>query len=479
MEPYDYSIIIIGAGPAGLVAAKFARGLGKKVALIEKEAHLGGECTWTGCVPSKTLINVAHLVYNSQKLQELEFLQSCTMHLDTEKIMQHVRDTIDHVYSTHTPDKLEKEGITVLLGSPSFIDSHTIMLNGKQVRAQKFIIATGSRPFIPPIIGIDTVSYLTNETVFKLKKLPSSMIILGAGPVGIEMASALHRLGVSITVIEMSDTILPREDKELVDILANHMMLQGVMLKTSLKATKIYKKETGIDVECIDKENKVSKFSAESLLIAVGRKPNVEGLGLEGIGVQTNKKGITVTSTLQTSIDTIYACGDVVGPYLFSHMAEYQAVIAVRNAFFPYFKRHVDYTNVLWVTFSAPELASAGLNEQEARKKYGEKLLVYRKYYKDLDRAKIDGNEMGFGKFICDSRGRLIGAHILGARAGEIIHEVQLGKYYNMRLYDFYHVIHAYPTYSELVWQASKMAYVDSWKRSFWIKLAQKIGFIK
>jgi pyruvate/2-oxoglutarate dehydrogenase complex dihydrolipoamide dehydrogenase (E3) component len=465
----SYDIVIIGGGPAGLVASKLAAGLKRKVALIEKD-KLGGECTITGCIPSKALIHSARCVYNASLLKQFG-LKVETQELDTSLILEHVRDVVQEVYATHTPEILRKSSIDVYFDEPTFKDPYTMQVGNHTLRAKKFIIATGSRPFIPPLPGIDKVPYLTNRSLFALSTLPQSMIILGGGPIGIEMAQSLNRLGVKITVVEMADRILAKEDPELTTLLAEQFIAEGVLVKTSSKATKVIQNNGFITLSLVDKENSGTAIQAETLLIAVGRQPNVESLGLENIGVALTSKGIQVNAALQTTVPHIYACGDIVGPYQFSHMAEYQARIAVRNALFPWFKQRVDYTHKTWVTFSDPELATAGLSEQEARAAYGDSINIYRHSYDNTDRGKTDGVTTGLGKFICDRKGRILGATILGPRAGELIGEIQVGSYYNRRLGDLYTIIHPYPTYSDVITRAAKDAYIDSIKRNVLLRL--------
>ena len=253
---------------------------------------------------------------------------------------------------------------------------------------------------------------------------------------------------------------------------------EGISLLTGYKATKVQKKGENVELTCEDKNGNIKTVEAQKILIAVGRKPNVEGLELQKAGVQLGKKGIITDTTMRTTAKNIYAAGDVVGPYLFSHMAWYQAMLATRNAVIPLFKSKVSYKNVIWVTFTAPELASAGLKEDEAREKYGDSIKVYRMPYSELDRAITDRATFGLCKFICDKKGQLLGIHILGARAGEIIHETQLAKTYNMPFYKIFSVIHAYPTYSELLWHASKKAYIHRLESNFFVKLLKR-WFIK
>lgn len=473
-----YDLIVIGGGPVGLVASKLAAGLNRKVALIERD-KLGGECTLTGCIPSKTLIHYAQVIHYARKAESLGIKADFTG-LDTTFILEKIRQTVDEIYSTHTPDILCASGIDVLFGEPVFQDPFTLVLNNCTLRAKKYLIATGSRPLIPPIEGINNVSYLTNRNLFALSQLPQSMLILGGGPIGVELGQALHRLGTRVTIVELNDNILFKEDPELTAILREHLMQEGIILATGIKATKVVCNNGYISLACEDKENNKYDLQAEKLLVAVGRRPNIEGLGLESIGITADSKGIRVNSALQTAVSHIYACGDVIGPYQFSHMAEYQARIAVRNALFPLFKQHVDYRHKVWVTFTNPELATAGLNEQEARAQYGEDIKIYQQAYKETDRGKTDEALSGHAKFICDKKGYILGATILGARAGELIGEIQLGSYYKHKLGDLYFVIHPYPTYLEVIKHAAKRAYIDSIQSKRWLSwVAYMLGYRK
>jgi len=470
---YDYDLIIIGGGPAGLVASKLAAGLGKKVAIIEKE-RLGGDCTLTGCVPSKTLIAAGNYVHYAQALSKFR-CKVDTSCLDTAKVLEHVRNVVEEIYAGHTPEKLAKIGIEVMIGAPEFQDKHTITMNDKTYTSKSFLIATGSLPFIPPIEGLDEVPYLTNKNFFELKSLPKSLLILGGGPIGVELSGCLQRLGTQVTIIERNDRILPREDEELIPLVAQTLQDDGVILKTGLTAVKALKTDDGVALECVDSNDNKVTLSAEKLLLAVGRRPSTDGLSLEKASVQTTKRGVTVNNTLQTSAKNIYAAGDVVGPYLFSHMAEYQASIATRNALIPVFKQKVDYKHAVWVTFTDPELAASGLTEKAAREKYGNSIVIYRTYYKNYDRPRTDDRRDGMAKIICDKKGYIIGTHIYGARAGDLIGEMQLGTYYNLKFSSFYHVIHPYPTYTDVIWQASKKAYIESLRNNLFLKILRSV----
>jgi pyruvate/2-oxoglutarate dehydrogenase complex dihydrolipoamide dehydrogenase (E3) component len=468
---FDYDIAIIGAGAAGITAAKTAVGFGKKVALIENN-KIGGECTWTGCVPSKALIKSAEIAHHIADAQKWGITTDATF--NTENVMNYVHSRIQKIYEHTTPETFEALGIKMFMKPCQFVDKHTLKFDDQMITATYSIICTGSSPFVPNIEGLQDVAYKTNETFFNQKRLPKSLLILGGGPIGAEMASACNRLGVDVTIIEMQDRILSHEDGQLVEILSKYMQDEGVHIKTGYKAIYVVQDGDEIVLTCIDAQEKKHTLKAEQLLVAVGRKPNIEHLDLHNANVEVTKKGIKTDTYMRTTAANIYACGDVVGPYLFSHMAWQQAVTAVRNICIPIFKKSIDYRNVIWATFTAPELASAGLTEKQAIDKFGQKnVILYKQPYKTLDRAITDNAQTGMVKVVCDKKGNILGIHILGAHASDIIHEAQCAKWYNLRLQDLQPIIHAYPTYSELIWQTGKQAYVDNLMRNPLVKIAK------
>ncbi len=472
-KKYDYDLIVIGGGSAGLVAAKLASGLGKKVALVEKR-KLGGDCTWFGCIPSKTLLKSAYMAHQMTRLEEFGLKPDSAVELNSDNVMAHVRAVVQADADSHPPESFEAEGINILFGTLKFLDSHRIKLAEREISSDKFLICTGSHPFVPPIEGIDQVPYLTNETIFDLVKLPKSMIILGGGPIGSEMCCAMNRLGVKVTVVEKADHILSREEDELACRLMDMLEAEGVEFLTKTQATKLAQQDRRIVATLSDNHGKASRISAESVLIAVGRRPNLEGLELEKAGVDFEKRGIKVDRFLRTTAKNIYAAGDVVPPYLFTHIAEYEAVIATTNACLP-IKRKTNYENVLWCTFTDPELAHAGLTEQQARQVHGDKVRVYRWEHKDVDRAKTDLAQNGLSKFVCDKKGKLLGIHILGHGAAELMHEAQLAKSIGLSFSKIASVIHAYPSYSDAVLQPAKRCYIDNLQKNLLIRLSQKL----
>jgi dihydrolipoamide dehydrogenase len=459
MKKYDYDLVVIGGGAAGLVAATGGAMLGAKTALIEKN-KLGGDCTWYGCIPSKALLKSAQVFSLVKHLKEFGISSLPEAEYDPSFVMSHVKDVIKEISFHHPPELFEQRGIKVIFASPRFIDLRTIELeDGLRMRAKRFIISTGSHPVIPPIEGLKDINYLTNENVFDIEVLPKSLAVLGAGPIGMELSQAFARLGVEVSIIEMFDRLLVREDKEIADVLVDVFKKEGINIYTGKKAINFSKDGNSVFITLEDKEKKQSVVKADKVLVAVGRAANVAGLDLEKAGVKYTGKGIEVDNTLRTTAANIYACGDVVGPYQFSHMAEYQAIIALGNALFP-FKRKVKYDAVPWCTFADPELARVGLTEEEAKIKY-KNIKVYRSSYSANDRAVTDIEETGLAKVICDSKGYILGAHIVGANAGELIHEYVLAKSAHLKINKLSSAIHVYPTISQVVKRSADQRYTD------------------
>ncbi len=455
---YDYDLVIVGGGGGGITSAMLAHGLGKKVALIDKK-RFGGECTWSGCVPSKSLLHAAHSVWTAKLAGRYGTAPDTASSVSSQSVMAFVREIVHGIYEDEKPEVFEKMGITALENaSVRFVDAHTLEASGKKMSAKRFLIATGSSPLVPPIPGLDSVPYYTNENIFSLESLPASLVIMGGGPIGIELAQAMNRLGVTVTVIEMAPAILIREDAELSGMLAGILTREGVRLITGAKVVSV--ENPARPTVVYEKNGVQEKVEAEALLVAAGRKPNIEGLELDKINVTADRRGIAVNAYLQTSLPHIYAAGDVVGPYQFSHIANYQAIVATSNALLP-FKKRANYDAVPWCTFTAPELARSGLTEKEARDKYGAKVRVYRADYAKLDRARTEQATEGLAKFVCDARGKILGVHILGERAGEVLHEAHAARTLGIPLYRLNDVIHIYPTYSELTRQAARAAYID------------------
>jgi len=471
----SYDVVVIGAGSGGISAAHLARGFGKQVALVEK-SKIGGDCTWYGCVPSKALIRAGEIAYAIKHHGDFELRLKGSWKLDARDALSFVRKIREQVYSGETPDVFREKGIDVLLGAAKFLDPQRLLIGDQVVAARKFIIATGSHPLVPSIDGLNTVPFYTNETIFDLDRLPASLIVLGGGPIGVELAAAFNRLGVKVTIIEMLDRILIREEPELVAILTQQLQEEGVCISTSTKAVRIRSQSGLIGLEAqVDGDQKVV-FEAEVLLVAVGRQPNVQGLDLEKAGVDYTPNGISINSYMQTTMPHIFACGDVASPFLFSHVAEYQATIAVRNAVLPRFLwKKGNYSNVPWCTFTDPELARWGFTEEEARDRFGSRIRVFRFPLSGVDRAKTDGATRGMSKLITDKKGKLLGIHVLAPHAGEVLHEALVAKQQGVPLQKLAEMIHIYPTYNDLIKRPAAQCFVEVLQDRWFIRWLQQI----
>ncbi|HEX9665014.1 MAG TPA: FAD-dependent oxidoreductase [Thermodesulfobacteriota bacterium] len=440
MQTYD--IVVIGGGAAGLTAATGSAKFGLKVAIIEKE-KLGGDCLYYGCVPSKTLIRSAKIVSLIKRAHEFG-LHKANVSFEFENVISHVWDVIEKIGEHDDPERFRKMGIDVIFGAPRFISSREIEVDGKKIRSKKFVISTGSSSLIPNIKGLKETGYITHVDVFHLKKLPPSIIVIGAGPIGIEMSQAFARFGSDVTVIEMENQILPKEDVDISKTLESCLAKEGIRFYTGTTVKRVNNENGKRAILCV-KDGKEVVHRADEILVAVGRTPNTDGLNLEASGVEHTEKGITVNSNLKTTAKNIWACGDVVGPYLFTHMAEYQAGIVLRNALFK-LSAKVDYSAVPWTTFTDPEVAHIGLTENEAIEK-DLNYTVYKYNYSDVDRAVTEVEGHGFVKVLSTGwKGKIIGAHIIGPSAGELIHELILAIRKRLTVKDISSTIHVYPT---------------------------------
>ena len=466
---HDYDLIVIGAGIAGFVSAVTANAIGKRVTVVEKR-KVGGNCTNFTCVPSKALIRLSHINREMAHFNDLGLWSGAVPPVNGSVVMDRIRSVVQKAYEKDLPETFERIGINIISGAASFIDPHRISVDGKILSSEKFIIASGTRPLIPPIEGLQNVEYLTNENLYELEDLPESIIILGGGVDGLEYASAFGRLGVKTTIVEMGNRFLPMAEQELVNVLVRALKSDGINILNGTKAVRLTKKND--EVELLFERGKDDQGTAQAarVLVAIGRKPDLDELELEKAGVTYNNRGIQTNERLQTSNPNIYACGDIVGPYQLASMAEYQGITAATNAFSP-FKRKVNYTDNVYVIFTDPTLAYIGLTEEQALKKYGSNLKVYRFNYSNMRRAMIDGQQTGLAKIMCDRRNRIVGAHILGESAAEVIHELQAIKALNKPLSKLNAVTHAYPTYAQaLVGRAAQLCFLDKMRKSWIVK---------
>ncbi|MGI8565199.1 MAG: dihydrolipoyl dehydrogenase family protein [Pyrinomonadaceae bacterium] len=460
-----YDLIVIGGGSAGLVAAVGAAELGARVCLIEKRA-LGGDCLYTGCVPSKTLIRSARFAAEVRRAEEFGFapLRWQFKEPGFASVTDRVQRVIKIIEEHDAPERFRRMGVDIIFGTPRFISPDELEIeeggnesNKRILRARRFCIATGSRPSILPIEGLKETGFITNEEVFHLKKLPLSLIVLGAGPIGLELAQCFARFGSRVTVVEMAERVLPKEDEDVSTALGDFLRIEGLEILLRTKAVGARRDNEGQKVLTIEDGDSRRELRAEEILVATGRAPNIEGLNLEAIGVRHDARRIVTDSYLRTTRANIFAAGDVTGNYPFTHMAAYEAALVVRNAlfFWPLMKK-TDFRVVPWATYTDPEVARVGLTEREAREKYGdEKVHVYRSTFDENDRAQAEGETKGFAKLVCVGRkDEIVGAHIIGAHAGELIHEVVLAMKERLSASALGGMIHVYPTLTQVTQRA-------------------------
>ncbi|NBI27660.1 dihydrolipoyl dehydrogenase family protein [Chengkuizengella marina] len=438
----QYDLIVIGGGAGGLTAAAGGANFGAKVALIDK-GSLGGDCLWTGCVPTKSLIQSAKILHTAKKANifDLEVHGYPNFKVAKERLNQSIATIQKHDDDQRFIDM----GIDVYHGGASFKNANEIRIDGQTtIRGKRIVIATGSRPMIPPIEGIKETGFLTNETALQLEKQPKSLIVVGGGPIGLEFAQSFSRFGTKVTVVEMGTSILGKEDSELVPYVIGSLKKDGVEFITGAKVLKAENMDSGKQV-IIEQNNQQKTLLFEEILLASGRVPNTDKLELENAGIRSNRGFITVNQKLQTNVPHIYAIGDVNGYYPFTHKAGYEGKLVVSNAVFG-LKRNANYSNLPWVTYTDPELFHLGLTEEEATNK-GKEIKVYKTPLDDVDRFVSDHETNGLIKIITDKKGMILGAHAVGPGAGDFMQEVVFAKQYGHKIGSISNVIHAYPTH--------------------------------
>lgn len=451
MSGPTFDLVIIGGGSAGLTGARFAARLGASVAIAEKH-RLGGDCTWTGCVPSKALLRAARLAHDARRGAAFG-VEAGPVRVDMSKVRDHVRGAIARVYAEETPEILASQGVQVFFGAASFVAPRTLQVGDQTLSARRFIIATGASPARPAIPGLAGVPHDTHETIFDNDRLPRHLLVVGAGPVGVELAQAYRRLGAEVTVI--AEAILPREEPETRDEVKKIFAAEGVRIFTA----KITGARQEGDLLVLDTDN--GEVRGDRLLIAAGRQPNVRGLGLDLAGVNHSDQGVQVDDSLRTTAPHIYAAGDVLGGPQFTHLAGWQCFQAVRNALLPGNARGTPEL-LPAVTFTDPEIARVGPTEAELRSRLGDQLRVHLRPMHREDRAVCEGEERGFIKALTTPGGVLLGSTIVAPHAGEMIAEFTLALQGRLTLAELAATSHAYPTWSMAVQQlASEVALAD------------------
>lgn len=429
-----------------MVVAAGGAGLGAKVVLIEKN-RLGGDCLWTGCVPSKALLHSARVAHTVRTASQAA-IAAAAPDIALPEVMARVRAVIATLEPHDSPERFTAMGVEIVTGSGSFSGPDRFEVNGRTISARHFVIATGSRPLIPAIPGLASTPYLTHETLFDLREPVAKLLIIGAGPIGIEMAQAFRRLGSEVMVLTGGEQILPREDGDLAAVIEKQLLEEGVQLALGVSILDVSGEIGPLQITYSDRSGNQHRVEGSHVLVATGRQPNIEALSLERAGVAVAEGRLVLDGRLRTQNRRIFACGDVAGPFLFTHMAEHQAGIVLRNTLFRLPSR-TETRAVPWCTFTDPELARVGLSEREAHARS----LPHRVYtfdFASLDRAVTDGLGQGRAKLITTPRGKILGAAIAGAGAGELIHEYVLALHKNLSVQDLAGAIHIYPTLAQI-----------------------------
>ena len=459
-KKFDNNLVVIGAGSGGLVSAYIAAAVKAKVTLIEKH-QMGGDCLNTGCVPSKALIRAAKVAKEMREAEKFG-IQSVEPQVDFAKVMDRIHEVIAKIEPHDSVERYSGLGVNVIQGEAKIVSPWAVTVNGKTITTKNIVVATGARPFVPPIENIDSVQYLTSDNLWELRELPKRLIVLGGGPIGSELTQSFARLGSQVTQVEMAPRIMPREDTEVADFITEKFRKEGVNVLTGHLAKRVETVNGEHQLVC-EQQGQEVRIPFDKILIAVGRVANVTGFGLEDLGVTlTERKTVQVDPFLRTNFDNIFAVGDVAGPYQFTHTASHMAWYAAVNALFGRFKKFkVDYSVIPWATFTDPEVARVGLSEDEA-KNQGVAYEVTRYGIDDLDRAIADGSDQGWVKVLTQpGKDKILGVTIVGTHAGDLITEYIQAMKHGIGLNKVLGTIHIYPTLAE----ANKFV-AGEWKRA-------------
>ena len=451
-----YNLVVIGAGTAGLVSSAGGAALGAKVALIERHL-MGGDCTNYGCVPSKAIIRSARAAYVVREASDFGVSPHNGERADFACVMERMRRLRAQISANDSAERFTKLGAEVYLGDAKFVGKDEIEVNGRRLSFSKAIIATGARAAQLNLPGFQEVGYLTNETIFSLEELPKSLLVIGGGPIGCELAQTFCRFGSEVTLLSRGKRLLPRDDSDAAEILKRRFEREAIHLIFGAKLLRA-EQENDIKQVAFDRGRGEEKASAREILLAVGRQPNLDGLNTEAAGVRTDKSGVLVDDTLRTTNPDIYAAGDICSSYQFTHAAEAMARLAIQNALFFGRKRTSDLV-IPWTTYTDPEVAHVGITEKEATNR-GDAVATFTKELADTDRAILDGETEGYVRLYMNRKdSRLLGATIVGSHAGESIGEAVLAITQKLKVGDLSGVIHPYPTQAEAIKRAADLQF--------------------
>jgi len=454
--PDRYDLIVVGGGTGGLVSVLIAAATGARVALIER-ARMGGDCLWTGCIPSKSLLAAAALAHRMRNAGSVG-LTPVEPEIDFDQVMAHVDRARATIEPQDSAQRLRARGIEVIEAGASFEGPGVLSADGRRLRFRRAIIATGARPLLPPVAGLEQAEPLTSDSVWELRRLPERLLVLGGGPVGCELAQALARLGAQVTLVELAPRLLLREEPRASDLVAAHLQRDGVRLRLRAHAVSVRGASGrgsdrggggGKELMIRDEHGATEAIAFDRVLVATGRSPQTDGLGLQRVGVRTGEGGaVLVDGRLRTTASRIYAVGDVTAALAFTHVAAYQARVATINALFAA-RRRVSYSAMPWVTFTDPEVGRVGMTEDQARGRWGARAITTSFEYAELDRAIAAGERYGFAKLVGDPKGRLVGATVAAPGGGEAIAELAAWIASGERIDRVSQTVHAYPTFAE------------------------------
>lgn len=453
-----FDLVVIGGGTAGLVTSSVAARLGRRVAMIEREA-LGGDCLWTGCVPTKALVASAKLAHQMRHADHWG-LEPVAPRITPKSVMDSMREQRRLISRHDDPEKFRKLGIDVIEGAAQLVSRSEVEVNGRRLHAKDIVIATGARTALPPIEGLKENGFLDHVSFLQQDDFPASILILGGGAIGIEFAQLFARFGSRVTVVEMLDEIINREDADIIAAVRQILTAEGVDLFTGWAAKSVRSDGVKKHVRIENKSGESREIAVDEIFVASGRRGNTENLGLEAVGVKIDRSWIVADQYLRTSVPRIWACGDVHGGPQFTHVAAFEAVKLARNILFPG-KSAVSYEHVPWGLYTDPEVGHIGMTEAEARAKHGDEVRTFKVEVADVDRAVVDRTPAGLIKFVCDAKGRILGAHALCSQASTVIEEVVLARRKGMKITELAQRISPYPSLADGIQKAAALYYQD------------------
>lgn len=457
--PDVFDVIAIGGGTAGLVTASGCARLGRKVALIDKSS-LGGDCLWTGCVPTKALVSsakVAHMMRSASAFG----IPPVEPSIDPRQIMEAMRRDRTFISRHDDPEKFRQLGIEVIFGEARFVSPSSVEVAGRLLEAKDIVIATGSRTSVPPVEGLASAGFVDHASFLDHDVFPKSVVVLGGGYIGLEFAQILRRFGSTVTVVEMLDEIIPREDSDVIRFVRSKLQEEGIDIRTGWKAIRARSANGSKYLEMEDQNGVRETVAAQEIFVSSGRRGNIEGLNLEGIGLRTSRSYVEVDPFLATNVPDVWACGDVSGGLQFTHVAAYEAVKLVRNMLFPG-KSRVDYSNIPWALYTDPEVARVGMTEQEAIARFGEDdVRIYKVEMAEVDRAVVDRASSGFLKIVATKKGTIVGAHAVCSSASTLIEQLVLAKKKGMKVGELAQLVSPYPSLPDAIQKAASAYYQD------------------